>query len=416
MQGKSFLDWRRTTALAVVFLLWLGTSLLADHLGFSPRHVLLTWTGPPATTQTIVWHTGEYAAPGWVEYWAADAQQTASRKPAAKTLVETDAGVMAVHTVQLDGLAGGTSYQYRVGNGVLKSERSAFVTATETPEAFKFLLFSDSQGARFETWRRTLTAAQAQHRDARFLVHGGDLVDVGLSYRQWRDWFRAGKGIVDALPVLPTLGNHETYSTEATIVPPLLYQAFFPLPANGPAALRGRVYSFDYGEAHLVFLDSQAMDEIGGEDGLQLQQAWLDADLAAAGRRWKLIFIHRPFYHDRANTAGGRLAQAFAPVLEKHAVDAVFSGHEHIYARTNPVADGQWTDEQGHGTVYFTAGRSGEKSYGRFQKKVWDAAFHNPQMEPNYLTVAVSERELRVQAFSLSGELLDDWRKVVAAN
>ncbi len=216
---------------------------------------------------------------------------------------------------------------------------------------------------------------------------------------------------------MPTLGNHETYSAEAAVVPPRLYLSFFPVPPNGPAALRGRVYSFDYGDAHFAVLDSQVFDEKEAKDQLlEWQKTWLEEDLAATDRRWKLVFIHRPLYHNRAVYAGWELQQAFAPVLDRHRVDVVFAGHEHVYARSFPIRDGVWRDEAEVGTVYFTTGRSGERRHSRFQRKAWDAAFYNPLEEPNYLTVEVSERELRVKAFTLGGEQFDAWRKLAPDN
>jgi 3',5'-cyclic AMP phosphodiesterase CpdA len=66
------------------------------------------------------------------------------------------------------------------------------------------------------------------------------------------------------------------------------------------------------------------------------QLAWLDADLAAARRAGtRAIFAvthHGPWArgpHGGDETA----ARDYAPILEKHEVAMIFSGHDHIYQR-----------------------------------------------------------------------------------
>ncbi|HWR44501.1 metallophosphoesterase family protein [Sporomusa sp.] len=385
-------------------------------LNILPRNITLTWTGMPATTQNITWQTGRYVSGSQVEYVETATKLPATLQPGSAEQVVTDRGVITVHSVQLTNLKPGTSYQYRVGNGLLWSSYHTFTTATAQAAPFQFLLFGDSQGNSYDVWQRTVQTAYERNRAAAFMVHLGDLVDIGLNYDQWDDWFQAGRGVIDTISVMPVMGNHETYTSEWKIAPPRLYTALFRLPDNGPPGLQGKVYSFDYGDAHFSILDSQLQEEAEWiPNMLTLQQEWLEKDLAGTNKRWKLVFIHRPVYHNRPAAGDEDLRDAFTPLFDRYHVDVVFAGHDHVYARSYPLTGSAWTGETGTGPVYITTGRSGKKTFGRAQPKSWNAVFYNPLEQPNYLTVAVSDHSLLIKAFKVNGEVIDTWGKAASA-
>lgn len=130
----------------------------------------------------------------------------------------------------------------------------------------------------------------------------GDLVDNGQQYTQWKSWFAAIAGYSNQIPIVPVVGNHETYTPipENKFSLPIYFTQQFKVEQNGPEGLKGQVYSFDYGNAHFVILDSQLGEERRFlPDSLERQQAWLAKDLAATNKLWKFVFIHRPAYHNR---------------------------------------------------------------------------------------------------------------------
>lgn len=53
------------------------------------------------------------------------------------------------------------------------------------------------------------------------------------------------------------------------------------------------------------------------------------------------------------------------------------------------------------------AGRSGNKYYTDLSPKVWDAFFHDPQAEPNYVTITVERQVLSIHGYTQSGTLID---------
>jgi 3',5'-cyclic AMP phosphodiesterase CpdA len=396
-----------TAILTIIFILW----FLPPSLVVFPRNIALTFTGMPATTQTITWQTGRYSSGSQVEYTKVT-DNLHSVRAGTTQQVATDRGVITVHSVQLTDLEPATRYQYRVGDGLFWSSYHTFTTAPAKVESFRFLLFGDSQGNSYELWQRTLKTSYARNPDVAFMMNIGDLVDIGLSYDQWNDWFQAGQGVINTIPVMPVMGNHETYTIEWKIAQPLLYTGFFRLPSNGPKNLAGKVYSFDYGNVHFSILDSQLQEEAEWiPEMLTSQQEWLEKDLASTKKRWKLVFIHRPVHHNRPSDGDEDLRDAFTPLFERYHVDVVFSGHDHVYARSYPMVGDKWMDEKGDGPVYITTGRSGKKTFGRALRKNWNAVYYNPMEQPNYLTVAVSNHSLKVEAFELNGELIGTWEK-----
>jgi 3',5'-cyclic AMP phosphodiesterase CpdA len=411
-QLSKFSTKRNIILLGAVCCLVLAYRFWPPSLNLWPSSIILSWTGDPATSETITWQTCPYISASKVEYAPRGLPFFSVILAGSAANLDTNQGIVAVHSLQLTNLKPGTTYQYRVGNGVFWSPYYSFTTAPAEAAPFSFLLFGDSQGYYFGAWQKTLEKAYERNSSAAFMINVGDLVDVGLSYWQWTEWFRAGRGVIDTIPVMAVMGNHEAYDTEWEIAQPLLYTALLRLPENGPAELKGKVYSFNYGDAHFVVLDTQGQEEEAWiPNMLSLQAEWLKKDLAAANKSWKLVFMHRPLYHNRLDGSDRDLRDTFASLFEHFNVDMVFAGHDHAYARSYQISNGKWSDENGAGPVYITTGRSGDRTFARTERKNFNAVFYNPLDQPNYLTVAVSKHKLQVNAYKQNGEIIDSWTK-----
>lgn len=380
----------------------------------TPDHVTLTWADDPRTTQTITWRTGVTTVGGQVEY--AEAVNTHSffnnsRIAAADVSgLTTNLGDMAIHTATLKGLKPGTRYVYRVGGPGCWTEPRIFTTASGVVSDFTFLVFGDSQSVNYDVWKSTIRNAYQAHPEASFFTNVGDLVDVGQDYNEWNHWFSAARGVIDTIPAMPVTGNHETYTLERQFSKPVFFTAQFNLPPNGPEKLKGQVYSFDYGDAHFVMLDSQAGEQAQFVPGmLSEQRIWLEKDLRMTNKKWKIAFIHRPLYNNKNAEANESIERVFRPLFDLYHVDVVFTGHDHVYARTYPLRDGVRTDSFEKGTVYVTTGRSGTKTYRNTIAKDWNEFFYSPVDEPNYLTVEVTGDLLTVKSVKQSGTLIDAW-------
>ncbi|MCE5286273.1 MAG: metallophosphoesterase family protein [Pelosinus sp.] len=408
--------------LSLIFLLVLSLLAASSMTTFSPgrmaaeaapSHITLTWTGDTATTQTITWKTEPQMEEGQVQYMTElPGKSWGKQYMAVDAEVETvnsNWGQFNIHTVTLTGLRPGTRYLYRVGSEDSLSEVYHFTTAAAKAYSYKFLVFGDSQSINYDTWHTTLHEAYQANPGAAFFINMGDLVDVGEEYGQWYAWFNAAHGVLENIPCMPIIGNHEVYAPGAKFARPALFTDQFKLPLNGPEGLQGQVYSFDYGDVHFIMLDTQIAEE--GRfipDMLEKEKMWLEEDLVNSKKKWKMVFMHRAPYNNKSEGNLG-IRKAFAPILEKYHADVVFTAHDHVYAHTYPLYGGEAVNSPANGTVYVATGRSGSKIYSNSIEREWNNFFYNPLNEPNYLTAEIKGNLLTVKAFHQSGELIDEW-------
>jgi 3',5'-cyclic AMP phosphodiesterase CpdA len=316
-------------------------------------------------------------------------------------------------TATLTNLSPGAKYSYRVGDGDHWSEPGVFATMKKKAGAFKFLLLSDSQASvsppdPYGIWRKTVQNAFAANQDARFVVANGDLVDYGQSGAHWNAWFAGAKGVIDRIPLMPVLGNHEFYGAKDT-TRPFYWLMQWAVPQNGPEGLKSQAYSFDCGPVHFVVLDSQSLEQKTYGDIIKMQATWLDADLAASKAKWKMVFFHKPAYESYPKRTNQDVKAAFCPILEKHGVDLVFTGHDHAIARTYPMKNDIAMRKPSEGVIYYASGQSGGKTYSAAKKMDWNTFFYLPADQSNYFVVEVSDKKIQIKTTKQDGTVIDDF-------
>lgn len=153
------------------------------------------------------------------------------------------------------------------------------------------------------------------------------------------------------------------------------------LPGNGPDAKNAPgVYSFTYGNTAVVALDANDVSyEIPANQGYTdgRQTRWLDRRLAelraADGIDFIVVFFHHcAFSTTNSHASDGGVRDAWLPLFEKHQVDLVINGHNHVYERTDALKSGRVSkkmpigesvDTTREGIVYVTAGGAGRALY-----------------------------------------------------
>ncbi len=270
------------------------------------------------TTEAVVAFLTETALVAEVEYGPTPAYGASA----------TDAGPATEHVFMLAGLAPGTTclYRIRIGGNIV-TEGHAFRTAPPAPDApLRFVALADS-GAGSEAQIDLAALFQALAPD--LVVHAGDAVyETGALQEIDRAYFLPYRDLIDDIPFYVALGNHDTYANGGQALLDNLY-----LPVNGADGTE-RFYSFDVAGAHFVALDSNG-DLAPGS----VQRNWLASDLAAnAGAAWTFAFFHHPPFSSGPHGSDLELRASLAPLFEQHGVDLVFSGHNHVYHRSYPMA------------------------------------------------------------------------------
>ena len=150
-------------------------------------------------------------------------------------------------------------------------------------------------------------------------------------------------------------------------------------PGNGPKACPS-AYSFVYGNVAVLSLDANDVSyEITANTGYSngTQSSWVDATLASYRANPDVDFIVCFFHHcaystTAAHASDGGLRKAWAALFDKHRVDVVMQGHNHVYERTDPIrantpttvaADNGTVYPETDGTVYYTVGCGGRPRY-----------------------------------------------------
>ncbi|MGY0560586.1 fibronectin type III domain-containing protein [Luteimonas sp. A277] len=365
--------------------------------GADADHVVLTWAGDTATTQSIQWRTATDSGQSQLRYVADEAGAEAVVVEAQSVELHTpdvanDPRVMR-HTVALEGLQPGTRYRYAIGDGEQWGEERSFNTGPSQGEPFSFIYMGDAQTG-LDGWGELVRKAHAETPQAAFYVMAGDLVNWGERRDDW-DWlFHNARGVYDNRPLVPAIGNHEVDQGRAE-----LYVDQFDLPRNGPEGIEPeRVYSLEYADTLFVVLDSNLEPES--------QVEWLDATLDASDATWKFAVFHHPLYSPRPGDRGQpEQKAAWAPVFEKHGVDLVLQGDDHAYLRTFPMRGDEVVDSPAEGPVYIMS-VAGSKMY-----KQTDAPYVARRFTDiaTYQVIDIDGGTLEYRSYDVAGALMDEF-------
>jgi len=110
-------------------------------------------------------------------------------------------------------------------------------------------------------------------------------------------------------------------------------------------------YSFDYGNAHFLYLDANPHlfnDNLPGSNAFNAAppvftaypsglKEWIINDLDSSKQLWKIVVYHQPAFTSGDATIVNNQMRAVAKLLEDHGVSLVFNGHDHNYQRSLPI-------------------------------------------------------------------------------
>jgi hypothetical protein len=206
----------------------------------------------------------------------------------------------------------------------------------ETPGSWKFAVIGD-YGSGHSPLDEIASNVIAGRPDV--VLTTGDNVYYNGTEEEFRTkwdpphWF--GR-VREQLVVRPSLGNHDV-RREPDGVP--YFRRF-------PELDDARFYSFDHGGVHFVSLNTNESLAPGSP-----QHRWLDRDLAASTADWKVLYFHHPVLNGNPGAPGPN-KDYLGPLMARHGVDLLLSGHEHNYQRSRPI------NEQG--TIEVITGGGGQ--------------------------------------------------------
>ena len=334
------------------------------------------------------------------------------------------------HTVTLSDLQPGETYYFRVG-----SEEKGWwsdigsVRAQDGSEDITFLHFADPQSQSEKqyqrAWAKTLESAFEVYPKADFVINTGDLVDHGDNQKQWAWMFDTASETLMNTYMMPASGNHEDHGTNAL-------DNYFVLP-NVPEQDKasGVYYSFDYNDAHIAVLNTNALDE---NEALTAEQIkWLTDDMTKSDAQWKFVTLHKAVYSQGSHYKDDdvcAIREQLQTLMPELKIDMVFQGHDHVYMRTGSLVNNAntpydtaylnhagkvyKTQVQPTGTTYVISGTCGVKTYIQNDVTLTDKYFPRGEKilsvdAPMFSAVEIKDGVLYFDAYSVT----DDGAKVL---
>ncbi len=282
--------------------------------------------------------------------------------------------------------------------------KNAIWTDPEDPASRKYLI-DQTQG-----YENNLNVIRNRKPD--LVIIAGDLVQHGGEQRDWDEFWRhntnqrSQHSLASQIPILAALGNHEYYEgnqldrynqpgSEKAVNK---YLSYFEYPANHALhpEQEGRYYSLEYGPMRLIALDvcNNSPNESNEDTNFYLlgendtnggfapdfgpgsrQYQWLERQLAEAQQDKLFTFVvfhHAPYSsgpHGNPPGTGsnqdkqsGVPVRILTPLFMEYGVDAVFTGHDELWERSEIsgkeiLPDGSEVD---HNIHFYDVGIAGD--------------------------------------------------------
>ncbi len=299
-------------------------------------NISITMADDPLTQRGVCWHTTEMMATAVqfekVSEFDGSFEGNKTFRGGADEFKE-----IYVHKVKLTSLEPGTEYYYRVGDDVqnIWSDIGKFRT-DDGDSSFKFIAIADVQAGNEENFIKSARVMQTAYEtlpDADFFVNLGDYVN-DCTQEEWNWYFEKFSFALSSLTHVPVAGNHDGNITNKINIG--WFDSMFNTNAPyGSSRSEGTYYSFDYGDAHIVVLNTNEIYPMSVQ-----QTNWLKNDMSNSDAKWKIVLMHRAAYSAGKNLIKPDtiiMREVLLPIFDELDIDFVMAGHDHVYMRTTQV-------------------------------------------------------------------------------
>jgi predicted phosphodiesterase len=285
--------------------------------------------------------------------------------------------------VHLAGLHPEADYVFKISAGNHSTRGYPIVTGVKKDKPFRFLAIGDTKSDCYKV-HETLVGHMS-HKQASFYIHLGDYVRQGDRFEDWDEFFDIERPLMNRMPILPVVGNHDTSDAA-------LFTGFFLM--NQESHFPKRYYKVKFGNVLVISLDTRPTIAVGDAQYLFLQQA---LELSRSSEiDHVFIALHEPLYSSGRHSSTKKLAESILPLIERYPVTAVLSGHDHHYERSKPI----------NGIVHIVTGGGGAKL-----TPVVQTSFCEKALETfHFLEFLVDGDHVTLKSINLQGKVIDEVR------
>ena len=304
--------------------------------------------------------------------------------------------IVNVNAVNLEGLKADTTYEYVLGTDETTLEAATFKTGQEGKKTNEFFIIGDIQDPDKSRVEEVASQLDAKNHNYDFGITIGDAIDQASNYTDWSDLGEVlGANMLGGTNMVNIMGNHEYYGDSSAGIASAIY--------NNPNTDEGGYYSFEYNDVYVAVINFS-----NTASPIKEAADWLVKDAEKSNATWKILCMHQPPYY--TNNGGNEPVYETIPdAAEKAGIDAVFSGHDHSWAVTNPLIDDKIDEE--NGIVYYIVGAAGSKRYAASTQDKFDYnTIFKKVGEPftaTYLKVSSDQDEMTINVYDTKAGLLD---------
>ncbi len=379
-----------------------------------PDHIMLSLNGPAESSRTVSWRTSRNVENGYILYRKKGSQSEWMKSDAKKNAFDTDMDSSNYFFADMKDLEADTQYEYICGNEVFSSDVFTFRTSRENIDKFTFLALSDIQTGGPEPppdytfLGQFIKGVLKEHPEIEFILTAGDNTNCGQTDLQWCGLFEGLKGIIETVPFMMSMGNHDDFGYEDYYTGKGKYYSEFTeyfsnmlkysYPQNGPEGRKTANYSFDYGDAHFA---------VASVTGYEIMNEWLKKDAKNSDKKWKFSVHHFPVCYSTVCLEIEDTYPALKDGLESF--DIVFSGHEHCFARSFPRLNNVLYDRPSQGTVHYNLGSGNRNPSSRgIVSKAWNCVTYGHEQELSmFALVTVDGGKCTLTSYLEDGRIVD---------
>jgi len=324
---------------------------------------------------TVKWEESVNGADGLVRYGLTDAlgQEVAAQK----------INTMRMAVIRDSNLTSSTRVYYQVVSGTVTTPIMQFFTGPDSDEPFTIVVYGD---VRTNPSDHQLVVQAIQLENPSMVISTGDYVTTGFSASDWNDFFNVADPLMQEVPYVPLIGNHEQIGGIT------LFKQYF----NSPLGSDNQVSNFalQYGNSLFLTLDISLPYSTESD-----QKHWLDGQLtdAKTNPAIKHVFVLQHFGIYSSAKHGNNndvlnFRNSIDPSLVQNGIDADIGGHDHDYEHSFLNNINYFVSGGGGAPLY----DNGTSSWTIYSEKTL-----------NYLLINIDGEHVKIEAKRPDGTLIE---------